>query len=83
MRPGARAIRLCAGPGSHDIAQPKYWEGMPPMLLGMTLAPDLTDTATCLPRLASSEAISAAELPIPTTSIDIPNRWSGRRYSVL
>ena len=63
--------------------QPRYWDGMPAMLLGMTLAPDRTDTATSIPALASSEAISAAEFPMPTTNIDDPKRSSGRLYSVL
>ena len=82
-RPVPRVMRRRTGPGSHDMDQPRYWDGMPAMLLGMTLAPDRTDTATSFPALASSEAISAAEFPIPITSIDRPMSSAGRLYSVL
>ena len=39
------------------------------MLLGMTFAPDRTDTAISSPASASSEAISAAEFPIPRSEL--------------
>ena len=53
------------------------------MVRGMTVAPDRTETVTFRPEAASSDAISAAELPMPITRMDCPGHVSGRRYSVL
>ena len=69
MRRIVRAIRSTAGPGKRDVAIPSTWLGNPSMSRRTMFGGVRTESDTSrAPPSARSTAISAPELPAPTTS---------------
>ena len=67
--------------GARFSAIPKSWLGTPRVVLRTMLGGVRTDRSTRAPASARSTAISAAELPAPTTSTFRLRYGAGSRYS--
>jgi hypothetical protein len=70
-----------AGSRWYRIAQDRM--GKPNSSRGMICTGPRTDSATSMPALARSSAISPPELPKPTTSTRLPPYGAGLRYALL
>ena len=79
IRGSARAMRRCKVTDMRGLVFTTWSAGRPKMYFGTTYAPERVDRKTVSDTVlrASSETMSTALLPMPTTSTRLPYRSSG------